>query len=162
MIYRIRNWLMATLVLLCAQAGAASLSDLQVSNGNQQARITLSFIGEPEYAVSQDGKRTVALDIKQTGVIQGLPLLFSGNNLVKSIRSGTPKDAQSLRLVVDLTENGRTAAIIPLCLPSKRMRHRRRLHLQWLLSVLKRRLSPLVLPSLRVTRLKQRTIAPRW
>ncbi|QMA44233.1 N-acetylmuramoyl-L-alanine amidase AmiB [Citrobacter freundii] len=111
MIYRIRNWLMATLVLLCAQAGAASLSDLQVSNGDQQARITLSFIGDPEYAVSQDGKRTVALDIKQTGVIQGLPLLFSGNNLVKSIRSGTPKDAQSLRLVVDLTENGKADAV---------------------------------------------------
>ncbi|RPH28035.1 N-acetylmuramoyl-L-alanine amidase AmiB [Citrobacter sp. SX206] len=111
MIYRIRNWLMATLVLLCAQAGAASLSDLQVSNGDQQARITLSFIGDPEYAVTQDGKRTVALDIKQTGVIQGLPLLFSGNNLVKSIRSGTPKDAQSLRLVVDLTENGKAEAV---------------------------------------------------
>lgn len=111
MIYRIRNWLMATLVLLCAQAGAASLSDLQVSNGDQQARITLSFIGDPEYAVTLDGKRTVALDIKQTGVIQGLPLLFSGNNLVKSIRSGTPKDAQSLRLVVDLTENGKAEAV---------------------------------------------------
>ncbi|EFE07142.1 N-acetylmuramoyl-L-alanine amidase AmiB [Citrobacter youngae] len=111
MIYRIRNWLMATLVLLCAQAGAASLSDLQVSNGDQQARITLSFIGDPEYAVSQDGKRTVALDIKQTGVIQGLPLLFSGNNLIKSIRSGTPKDAQSLRLLVDLTENGKAEAV---------------------------------------------------
>ncbi|TKU51165.1 N-acetylmuramoyl-L-alanine amidase AmiB [Citrobacter sp. wls714] len=111
MIYRIRNWLMATLVLLCAQAGAASLSDLQVSNGDQQARITLSFIGDPEYAVSQDGKRTVALDIKQTGVIQGLPLLFSGNNLVKSIRSGTPKDVQSLRLLVDLTENGKAEAV---------------------------------------------------
>ena len=111
MIYRIRNWLMATLVLLCAQAGAASLSDLQVSNGDQQARITLSFIGEPEYAVSQEGKRTVTLDIKQTGVIQGLPLLFSGNNLVKAIRSGTPNDAQSLRLVVDLTENGKAAAV---------------------------------------------------
>ena len=111
MIYRIRNWLMATLVLLCAQAGAASLSDLQVSNGEQQARITLSFIGEPEYAVSQDGKRTVALDIKQTGVIQGLPLLFSGNNLVKAIRAGIPNDPQSLRLVVDLTENGKAAAV---------------------------------------------------
>jgi N-acetylmuramoyl-L-alanine amidase len=111
MIYRIRNWLMAALVLLCAQAGAASLSDLQVSNGDQQARITLSFIGDPEYSVSLDGKRTVALDIKQTGVIQGLPLLFSGNNLVKSIRSGTPKDAQSLRLLVDLTENGKAEAV---------------------------------------------------
>lgn len=111
MMYRIRNWLMATLVLLCAQAGAASLSDIQVSNGDRQARITLSFIGDPEYSVSQSGKRSVALDIKQSGVIQGLPLLFSGNNLVKAIRSGTPGDAQSLRLVVDLTENGKAEAV---------------------------------------------------
>ena len=44
-------------------------------------------------------------------MIQGLPLLFSGNNLVKAIRSGTPKDAQTLRLVVDLTENGKTEAV---------------------------------------------------
>lgn len=87
MMYRIRNWLVATLLLLCAQAGAATLSDIQVSNGNQQARITLSFIGDPDYAFSHQSKRTVALDIKQTGVIQGLPLLFSGNNLVKAIRS---------------------------------------------------------------------------
>lgn len=111
MMYRIRKWLAATLVLLCAQAGAASLSDIQVSNGEQQARITLSFIGDPDYAFSQQGKRTVALDIKQTGVIQGLPLQFSGNNLVKTIRSGTPQDPQSLRLVVDLTENGKTEAV---------------------------------------------------
>lgn len=111
MIYRIRNWVVASLVLLCAQASAASLSDIQVSNGDRQARITLSFTGEPDYAYSQEGKRTVALDIKQTGVIQGLPLQFSGNNLVKTIRSGTPKDPQSLRLMVDLTENGKTEAV---------------------------------------------------
>ncbi|HGT6012414.1 TPA: N-acetylmuramoyl-L-alanine amidase AmiB [Escherichia coli] len=111
MMYRIRNWLVATLLLLCTPVGAATLSDIQVSNGNQQARITLSFIGDPDYAFSHQSKRTVALDIKQTGVIQGLPLLFSGNNLVKAIRSGTPKDAQTLRLVVDLTENGKTEAV---------------------------------------------------
>ena len=111
MIYRIRNGLVAMLVLLCAQAGAASLSDIQVSNGERQARITLSFIGDPDYAFSHEGKRTVALDIKQTGVIQGLPLMFSGNNLVKTIRSGTAKDPQSLRLMVDLTENGKTEAV---------------------------------------------------
>ena len=106
MMYRIRNWLVATLVLLCAQAGAATLSDIQVSNGSQQARITLSFIGDPDYAFSHQSKRTVALDIKQTGVIQGLPLLFSGNNLVKAIRCGKPLDALRLGLVVDLRGNG--------------------------------------------------------
>nr|WP_318383298.1 N-acetylmuramoyl-L-alanine amidase AmiB [uncultured Enterobacter sp.] len=111
MMNRVKSWTVAALMLLCAQAGAATLSDIQVSNGDDQARITLSFMGDPEYAFSQDGKRSVALDIKQTGVIQGLPLQFSGNNLVKAIRSGTPKDNQSLRLVVDLTQNGKTRAV---------------------------------------------------
>ncbi len=111
MIYRVKSWLVAALVLLSAHVSAASLSDIQVSNGDAQARITFSFMGDPEYAFSQEGKRSVALDIKQTGIIQGLPLQFSGNNLVKSIRSGTPKDNQSLRLVVDLTQNGKTRAV---------------------------------------------------
>jgi len=111
MINRVKSWFATILLLACTQAGAATLSDIQVSNGNDQARITLSFMGDPEYAFSQDSKRSVALDIKQTGVIQGLPLQFSGNNLVKAIRSGTPKDNQSLRLVVDLTQNGKTRAV---------------------------------------------------
>ncbi|SNY68612.1 N-acetylmuramoyl-L-alanine amidase AmiB [Enterobacter sp. CC120223-11] len=111
MIYRVKSWLVASLMLFCLQATAASLSDIQVSNGDKQARITFSFMGDPDYAFSQQGKRSVALDIKQSGVIQGLPLNFSGNNLVKSIRSGTPKDDQSLRLVVDLTGDGKTRAV---------------------------------------------------
>lgn len=111
MIFRVKSWLLVATVLLCTQAGAANLSDIQVSNGDAQARITFSFVGDPDYSFSQDDKRSVALDIKQTGVIQGLPLQFSGNNLVKSIRSGTAKDAQSLRLVVDLTQNGKTRAV---------------------------------------------------
>ncbi|VTN13376.1 N-acetylmuramoyl-L-alanine amidase AmiB precursor [Raoultella terrigena] len=58
------------------------------SNGDRQARITISFIGDPEYSFSPQGKRTVALDIKQTGTLQGLPLLFSGSNLVKKHSRG--------------------------------------------------------------------------
>ena len=109
--YRITSWLAAALMLLGTQASAASLSDIQVSNGDRQARITLSFVGDPEYSFTPQGKRAVALDIKQTGVLQGLPLQFSGNNLVKSIRSGSPQDTQSLRLLVDLTEDGKTRAV---------------------------------------------------
>ncbi|HHT0395480.1 TPA: N-acetylmuramoyl-L-alanine amidase AmiB [Raoultella planticola] len=111
MIYRITSWLAATLMLFSIQAIAASLSDIQVANGDQQARITISFIGDPEYSFTPQGKRTVALDIKQSGALQGLPLLFSGNNLVKSIRAGTPQDTQTLRLLVDLTEDGKTRAV---------------------------------------------------
>lgn len=111
MILRAKSWLAAALMVFSVGASAATLSDIQVSNGDQQARITFSFMGDPEYAFSQDGPRSVALDIKQTGVIQGLPLRFSGDNLVKAIRSGTPKDDQSLRLVVDLTQKGKTQAV---------------------------------------------------
>ncbi|WP_407302229.1 N-acetylmuramoyl-L-alanine amidase AmiB [Raoultella planticola] len=111
MIYRITSWLAATLMLFSIQATAASLSDIQVANGDQQARITISFIGDPEYSFTPQGKRTVALDIKQSGALQGLPLLFSGNNLVKSIRAGTPQDTQTLSLLVDLTEDGKTRAV---------------------------------------------------
>ncbi|WP_256738086.1 AMIN domain-containing protein, partial [Cronobacter sakazakii] len=111
MITRMKNWVVALLLAVCAPAFGATLSDIQVSNGDGQARITLSFMGDPEYAYSQQGKRSVALDIKQTGVIQGLPLIFSGENLVKSIRAGQPKDNQSLRLVVDLTKDGKARAV---------------------------------------------------
>lgn len=97
--YRITTWLAAALMLSSLHATAASLSDIQVSNGDQQARITLSFVGEPEYSFTPQGKRLVALDIKQTGVLQGLPLQFSGSNLVKSIRAGTPQDTQTLCLL---------------------------------------------------------------
>lgn len=45
--YRITTWLAAALMLSSLHATAASLSDIQVSNGDQQARITLSFVGEP-------------------------------------------------------------------------------------------------------------------
>ena len=59
MIFRVKSWLMAAcLLLLTAQSGAASLADIQVSNGDSQARITFSFIGDPEYAFSQDDKKS--------------------------------------------------------------------------------------------------------
>lgn len=109
--YCLKTWLTLALLLVCAPALAASLSDIQVSNGDRQARISLSFVGDPEYAFTQQGERSVALDIVQTGVIQGLPLIFSGENLVKSISAGTPKDSKSLRLVVNLTKNGKTHAV---------------------------------------------------
>lgn len=123
--YRITTWLAAALMLSSLHATAASLSDIQVSNGDQQARITLSFVGEPEYSFTPQGKRLVALDIKQTGVLQGLPLQFSGSNLVKSIRAGTPQDTQTLRLLVDRSMNTPRWVSIALSFPAIRIWKRR-------------------------------------
>lgn len=107
---RITAWLVGVLLALTTPAWSASLSDIQVSNGNGQARITFSFTGDPEYSFSSQSARVVALDIKQSGVIQGLPLQFSGDNLVQRIRAGQAPNSDTLRLLVDLTKAGKTQA----------------------------------------------------
>ncbi len=43
-----QNAVIAALILLCAQAGAASLSDIQVSSLASSRRVRWIFIGEPE------------------------------------------------------------------------------------------------------------------
>ena len=54
------------------------------------------------------GPDRVVLDVNQKGKVGGLPLNFSGQNTVKSIRSSAPKDAQSVRTVFDLTQRAKT------------------------------------------------------
>lgn len=109
---RIKVMLLMLLCLFASASPAASLSDIQVSNGNSQATVTLSFNGQPIYAFFPlRNPDRVVLDIRQSGVIQGLPLNFSGDNLVKRIRTSQPKDAQSIRLVLELTQSGKTRAV---------------------------------------------------
>lgn len=88
---------------------ASSLSDIKVSNAQREATVSVSFNGPPDYAFFPlHGPERVVLDVNQKGKVGGLPLNFSGQNLVKSIRSSAPKDAQSVRLVFDLTQRAKT------------------------------------------------------
>ncbi|WP_418304143.1 N-acetylmuramoyl-L-alanine amidase AmiB [Pantoea alhagi] len=108
---RIKVMLLMLLCLLSCTTLAANLSDIQVSNGNTQATITLSFNGQPVYGFFPlHNPDRVVLDIRQSGVIKGLPLNFSGDNLVRRIRTSQPKDNQSIRLVFELTQRGKTRA----------------------------------------------------
>jgi N-acetylmuramoyl-L-alanine amidase len=108
---RIKVMLLMLLCLLSCSALAANLSDIQVSNGSSQATVTLSFNGQPVYGFFPlHNPDRVVLDIRQSGVIKGLPLNFSGDNLVKRIRTSQPKDSQSIRLVFELTQQGKTRA----------------------------------------------------
>lgn len=112
MMSRIKIGLLALLCLIAGSASAASLSDIQVSNGDSRATVTLSFAGQPIYGFFPlHNPERVVLDIRQSGVIKGLPLTFSGENIVKRIRTSTPKDAQSIRLVFELTQSGKTRAV---------------------------------------------------
>lgn len=91
---------------------AANLADINVSNGDSQATVTLSFNGQPVYGFFPlHHPDRVVLDIRQSGVVKGLPLNFSGDNIVKRIRSSQPKDSQSIRLVFELTQPAKTRAV---------------------------------------------------
>jgi N-acetylmuramoyl-L-alanine amidase len=99
-------------LLLAGAAWAANLSDIKVDNASGQATVRLSFSGQPIYAFFPlSNPSRVVIDIRQTGVIQGLPLDFSGQNLIKRVRTSNAQDAQSLRLVLDLTQAAKTRAV---------------------------------------------------
>ncbi|WLS81004.1 N-acetylmuramoyl-L-alanine amidase AmiB [Erwinia pyri] len=104
--------LVLALLLSTFSTLAANLSDIQVSNGDNKATVTLSFSGQPIYGFFPlHNPDRVVLDIRQSGVVKGLPLSFSGENIVKRIRSSQPKDNQSIRLVFELTQSGKTRAV---------------------------------------------------
>ncbi|OON41787.1 N-acetylmuramoyl-L-alanine amidase [Izhakiella australiensis] len=108
----IKTGLITLFLVLTFQATAANLSDINVSNGNSRATVTLNFTGQPVYAFFPlHNPERVVLDIRKSGVVKGLPLNFSGENLVKVIRTSQPKDSQSIRLVFELTQPGRTRAV---------------------------------------------------
>ncbi|MBJ2067390.1 N-acetylmuramoyl-L-alanine amidase AmiB [Serratia odorifera] len=119
MMYGLKRILLVTLLASLglsgagnALAAASSLADIKVTNAQREATVSVSFNGPPAYAFFPlHGPERVVLDVNQSGKVNGLPLNFSGQNLVKSIRSSTPKDAQSVRLVFDLTQRAKTRAV---------------------------------------------------
>lgn len=112
MMFRVKLALILACCLFSFSSFAANLTDIKVSNGDSKATVTLSFSGQPVYGYFplQNPDRVV-LDIRKSGVVQGLPLTFSGENIVKRIRTSKPKDSQSIRLVFELTQPGRTRAV---------------------------------------------------
>ncbi|KNC14620.1 N-acetylmuramoyl-L-alanine amidase [Pantoea sp. RIT-PI-b] len=111
MMSRMKIIVLGLLCLFSVSALSATLSDIKVENGDSQATVTLSFNGQPVYGFFPlHNPNRVVLDIRQSGAIKGLPLNFSGENIVQRIRHSQPKDKQSLRLVFELTQAAQTRA----------------------------------------------------
>jgi len=107
---------LASLVLFTvasiSPALAAGMKNINVSNGATQSTITITFDGKPDYAFFPlHNPERVVIDVKQSGVMKGLPLNFNGQNLVTRVRSSNAQDAQSQRLVFELTQKVRTNAV---------------------------------------------------
>ncbi|WP_424121458.1 N-acetylmuramoyl-L-alanine amidase AmiB [Rouxiella badensis] len=92
-------------------AFGAGMKNINVSNGSTQSTVTINFDGKPDYSFFPlHSPERVVIDIVQTGVMRGLPLNFSGQNLVRRVRASTPADAKTQRLVFELTQKVRTNA----------------------------------------------------
>ncbi|PLK58332.1 N-acetylmuramoyl-L-alanine amidase, partial [Candidatus Palibaumannia cicadellinicola] len=100
--------------LIMSRPAAATLHNIQVTNNVIQSTVTLCFNAPPVYAFfSLHNPERVVLDIHQRILWQGeLPLHFSGDNLIRRIRTSTPRDKHSLRLVLELTYESYTWATI--------------------------------------------------
>lgn len=114
MMSALRKLVLIALIAVLGSLGAVSaleasaLSHINVSSTPREATVSVSFNGPPSYAFfSLHGPERVVLDVNQKGKVGGLPLNFSGQNLVRSIRSSAPKDNQSVRLVFDLTQRAK-------------------------------------------------------
>lgn len=114
MMYALRKLVLIALIAVLGSLDAVSaleasaLSHINVSSTPREATVSVSFNGPPSYAFfSLHGPERVVLDVNQKGKVGGLPLNFSGQNLVRSIRSSAPKDNQSVRLVFDLTQRAK-------------------------------------------------------
>ncbi|MBF7994771.1 N-acetylmuramoyl-L-alanine amidase AmiB [Rahnella laticis] len=103
--------LMLFVVLIPSAALAAGMKNINVSNGATQSTVTITFDGSPDYSFFPlHNPERVVMDIRQDGVMKGLPLTFNGQNLVTRVRASTPPNAQSQRLVFELNQKVRTNA----------------------------------------------------
>ncbi len=99
--------------LTLLSASAAGMKNINVSNGATQSTITITFDGKPDYAFFPlHNPERIVIDIKQSGVMKGLPLNFNGQNLVNRVRSSNAHDAHSQRLVFELTQKVKTNSLV--------------------------------------------------
>ena len=69
---------------------AAGMKNINVSNGPSQSTVTITFDGSPDYSFFPlHNPERVVMDIRQDGVMKGLPLTFNGQNLVTRVRASS-------------------------------------------------------------------------
>ncbi|UVK78249.1 MAG: N-acetylmuramoyl-L-alanine amidase B [Sodalis sp. Fse] len=104
--------LVLLMYLIMGDASSATLSDINVVNSVGRSIVTLGFDTVPIYAFFLlHNPERVVMDIHQSDPVQGLPINFSGGNLIKRIRTSTPVDKRSVRIVFELTGKSRVQAM---------------------------------------------------
>lgn len=106
------TWLGMVGLLLSGVVNSAQLTNIQVSNGKNEARVTLSFNGQPTYTYSsQPSSNRVLVNITETKKItSGLPMTFSGENMLSRIRAGNVPGDNTVQLIFDVTRKTKVSA----------------------------------------------------
>lgn len=91
---------------LSTMAGAAQLTHIQVSNGDRQAVVTLTFNAPPElsHRVERNPDRVLIEIADSKRITGGLPMQFSGEKLLHRIRDGGAARAGHVMLVLEVTQ----------------------------------------------------------
>ncbi|MGL4193841.1 N-acetylmuramoyl-L-alanine amidase AmiB [Edwardsiella piscicida] len=99
------GWCLATM------AGAAQLTNIQVSNGDRQAVVTLTFNAPPElsHRIERNPDRVLVEIADSKRITGGLPMQFSGENMLSRIRDGGEQRAGKVLLVLDTTQRPRVS-----------------------------------------------------
>ncbi len=99
--------------LFCLASHAATLHDININNGTRVANVELNFVDKPGYSwfMLQNPPRLV-LDLQKSVVVKGLPLKFSGKNILQQIRTSKPLNRQSIRLVFDLNQSAKGQVVL--------------------------------------------------
>lgn len=97
------GWCLATM------ASAAQLTNIQVSNGDRQAVVTLTFTAPPQLTqrVERNPDRVLVEIAESKRITGGLPMEFSGENMLSRIRDGGEQRAGKVLLVFDITHPAR-------------------------------------------------------
>lgn len=91
---------------------AAVLTDIEVRDGSGGSnQVTLSFSGKPTYGYfSLSGPDRLVLDLRNTRKEMSLPKRYRGK-LVETIRTSTPPQGGTLRLVMELSQRVNAKAV---------------------------------------------------
>lgn len=85
-------------------ANATQLTNIQVKSGKNEAQVILSFKTLPTYTYTiRHNPERIVVDINQSQrIARGLPMVFSGNNMLSRIWAAEGQGEDNIRLVFDL------------------------------------------------------------
>ncbi|WKE65000.1 N-acetylmuramoyl-L-alanine amidase [Gallaecimonas kandeliae] len=101
----IRRFVFLLLWCCCGPVLANGLDQVRVWPGSDNTRVVLDLDSAPDFSYFRlKSPERLVVDLRSTSSKAKLPLLVTESSLIKKVRTSTPKEKGSLRLVLELTQ----------------------------------------------------------